>query len=316
MASGDLALAVAFHDAQGHEAKGALRLSTAAGQTTLSFHKDLTPELLRSRRDPRPPDAARAISDDDGLHIDPQNPLLVHLIGKPGDAALVGARSPRIRFTFGSLRDLSRFMEYLVQKMRVIRSEASGDLYLLRPLVRSQAAFSAAQPGGARKPHERIELALWEGLTHRQDFSPVFISTDSLNPELFYNADFDPAVVFEAFRILLRPESAPEVSYGDVKQQWTSLSERQFLNQPDLRKTIRDLEANIKAKAVKFEKFKNPAWAKSLVFEVLLTYSLYNWDGTRSLEESTVSAHKKLDEVSIQAGPASHKRNPLFPKES
>jgi hypothetical protein len=30
--------------------------------------------------------------------------------------------------------------------------------------------------------------------------------------------------------------------------------------------------------------FVSPAWAKSLVFEVLLTYSLYNWDGTRSLE--------------------------------
>jgi hypothetical protein len=47
---------------------------------------------------------------------------------------------------------------------------------------------------------------------------------------------------------------------------------------------LADLESEIKSGAQKFERFRSPQKVKSIVFEILLTYSIYNWDGTRSLD--------------------------------
>jgi hypothetical protein len=285
----DLGLDAKFRDPQGRDSNGFLHLTGADSTATLSFYPGVTAESARPaiqrRTFSKSPTLTRALPGEGNLFLDPQNQLLIQLSFKNKEAVTIGSKLDRFCFTFRSARDRSLFMEALVQKVRIVQSEVSSDLYVLKPIVRSRAAFSVRRSPGVSRSHRRTELTAWSGLTQRLDFIPTVITAENLDPELFYNAEFDSSVIFDVLRMLLEPSR--DILYSDVRKQWSLLSRRQFMNSPDISEVIRKLESEIKGKSRKFEGFENPGRIKTIVFEVLLTYSLYNCDGTKMRDGMT-----------------------------
>jgi hypothetical protein len=175
-------------------------------------------------------------------------------------------------------------MDYLSQKVHIVHSELNPDLFVLQSIDLGSVPFSATVlPACNRKPHERIPFSSWRALMLPQTVTPATVT--SADQGSFYNAAFDANVIFTVFQRLLPAEPA-EVSYADLKQQWSLLTRQQFLNSPELRARIRALESAIKGKSRdgRFERFSDPPLVQKTVFELLLTYSLYNWDGTRVID--------------------------------
>jgi hypothetical protein len=135
---------------------------------------------------------------------------------------------------------------------------------------------------GTRKPHERASFSSWSNLTRRQTVVPIAVTAANIDTASLYNAEFDPTILFEVFKRVIHPQPT-DVSYTDIRQQWVFLSHRQFVNSPELQELIIGLESQIQKQTAKFDRFAEPRKVKQTLFEILLTYALYNWDATQSL---------------------------------
>jgi hypothetical protein len=275
----DQTLSVTFTDSSRHESKGVLRLIHNNGNTQLTFYKDLATDLPRSgnskREYAKQPDCNFYLSSFHVILIDPQNPLLIRL----------SSARDNCRFTCNSMADQSRFMDYISQKVRIVHSELNPDLFLLESIDLGQLPFTATLLPHPTRPQQKLALAHWEQLTGRQPFTPERITSSGVDVSRFYNAEFDDSVVFDIFRtLLLPPPKAPDVTFFDLKKQWQSLSPRQLANNPELRKFIQCLEAYISRSSGRFDKYTNPRLVKKMFFDIILTYSFYNWDGIRLSE--------------------------------
>jgi hypothetical protein len=175
-------------------------------------------------------------------------------------------------------------MDHLSQKVCIVHSDIDPYLFHLHSTDLDQPPFSATiLPVGVRKPHEPISLSSWQHLTQHQTVVPTRITAANIDTASFYNAEFDPAILFAVFTRVIRPGET-EPAYADLKQQWALLSEDQFLNSSDLRPFIFALEAQIKEQAAKFDRFAEPRKVQQTLFEIVLTYALYNWDGIQPLD--------------------------------
>jgi hypothetical protein len=274
----DQTLEVTFTDSSRHESKGVLRLLHNNGNTQLTFYKDLASDPTRpghpKREHAKQPDCSFYLAGFNVLLVDPQNPLIIRL----------SSARDNCRFTCHSTADQSCFMEYIGQKVRIVHSELNPDLFLLESIDLGQSPFTATLLPHPTRPQQKLPLARWEQLTGRQPFVPERITPGNLDPARFYNAEFDHSVVFDVFKTLLQPAKSPEVTFCDLKKQWQSLSRRQFANNPELRQFIQSLESYIKRSSGRFDKYENPQLVKKMFFDIILTYSFYNWDGIRFSE--------------------------------
>jgi hypothetical protein len=170
-------------------------------------------------------------------------------------------------------------MDYLNQKLRIVHSTLNPNLFKLESLDLGESPFVATLLPISAQSSERPTLSKWDALTKRRDFSSDEISTD-LTIDKCYNAVVSPKCLFNAFRLVLQlPDEAPDV-FSSMKQQWFSLSPAQFANNHELPKVIAHIETQVKSRSSFFEKYKEPTKIQKRVFELLLTYTLYNYDKT------------------------------------
>jgi hypothetical protein len=273
----DLSLDVLFFDSQGTKSRGLMRLLNNSGSTLLTFYKDLNPDQPRTagtkREFAKQPDCTHVLAMFNVLRIDPENPFLVRL----------SAPREKACFEFPTITEFSKFMDYLSQKVRIVHSELNPDLYLLQSIDLGQAPFSATSlPTSVRKPHERVALSSWATLTRPQTITPIRITSANIDTASFYNAEFDPSIIFQVFKRVINPQPT-DAPYDELKKQWVLLSHRQFVNNPELRQLIIGLETQIKEHSATFDRFPDPHAVKQTLFEIILTYALYNWDGTQAI---------------------------------
>ena len=268
MSTQDATFIVTYTDEQSREKRGTLKVQHANGNITFSFYG--------SDRHPLPtiPDNICNLADFTVFEILPSNDTLISFSGP----------NAQMHFSFTRDGDKAKFMDFISTKVRVIPSNMNPSLFLLESIDFGESAFfTKLLPNAtAPTPPKRISLDNFKDFTKKEEPECIKINKDNVRTQKLYNADIDDSVIFDAFQSLLyRPKTDDDAEYKDVKQQWKSIIPRQFVNHKNLQELIKNLEADIKAHENLFKDYEDPKRErlKKIAFNILLSYSIYNWDG-------------------------------------
>ncbi|OHS93841.1 hypothetical protein TRFO_02363 [Tritrichomonas foetus] len=266
MNSQDATFIVTYVDDQSKDRRGTLKVQHTNGNITFSFYG--------SDKHPLPtiPDNVCNLSDFTVFDISTKNPLSISFSGP----------NSQTQFSFIKTDDKTRFMEFIGTKVRVIHSDLNPSLFLLESIDFGESAFCTTILPNATsfKQPKRISLENYKNFTSKRDLELVHITKDCFHTDKLYNANIDDNVLFDAIKSLLtRERTSDDASYDQVKKQWKSIIPRQFSNHKNLQDLIRRLEADVNAHESLFSKYENPKRIMKIAFNVLLSYSIYNWDG-------------------------------------
>jgi hypothetical protein len=138
------------------------------------------------------------------------------------------------------------------------------------------------------------------------DSSGVFIDKEGF-PMFFYNKDVALEVIDDLWKLLMSPDHAAAAAadlqkYRDVKRQWRATTVRQWRNHPELRHIVSLLEQDLVDHKELFAHFARPACVQRIAFNVLLTLSLWNWDGSSYVKGLITFLSPFLDSFIKEAG--------------
>ncbi|KAK8886457.1 hypothetical protein M9Y10_041920 [Tritrichomonas musculus] len=270
---------------------GCLKVQHTNGNVTFSFYSTERPNSIAIA------DSICNLSDFTVFELSTTSPLSITFSGSASSTT----------FSFKKPEDKQKFMELISTKVRVIRSDLNPLLFLLESIDFGESEFcTILLPNtNTSKPPTRILFTpekRWTTTkkektdgdsTETDKKSDVLyielnhVTKDNFNEksesnDFLYNANIDNAVLFDAFKKLLHKDLTPDdAPYDQVKKQWKLIIPRQFANYKNLQELIKNLESDINKHSSLFEKFNpNSKRIMKIAFNILLSYSIYNWDGT------------------------------------
>jgi hypothetical protein len=112
------------------------------------------------------------------------------------------------------------------------------------------------------------------------ELRPVGISHETLHRDTLFNSIVSPSIVFDVFKFLLPPlEFQDDPSYRELKHQWSSVSRAQFQNNWELPQLMQFVQNEILKTPDRYVRFTNPRQVQKSLFNLMVTYTVYNWDG-------------------------------------
>ena len=289
--------------------KGLLKMQHNNGNVSLSFYPELIVDSVRgkpqAKRIAQIPDCVYQLSDFTMIEMDANDRLVVTLSGSRQRCVLYFTRD----------NDITHFLFYIGNKVRLKNSDCNPRVFLLEPLD-SQAIMvtpflNTALPSSnqrANKAPSRVSL-------NRIQHPDLFFSTDLLVlsmskekyydlfdenlkfkdelkfPSIFYNVDIDLKVAGELWKILLEPDiinlskeerilktKKNRNLYCEIKNQWEQTTIHQWINHSELRDLVILLEKDLIENIQLFKHFEHPKFVQKIAFNVLMTLSFWNWD--------------------------------------
>lgn len=188
-------------------------------------------------------------------------------IGKNGNCSFIFSSSNpdcKCKFEIQDKKNVDKFLAYLSQKVHIERSADIPYLYSLNPVELGVSDFRLL----ALPDYHDVQL-------------PMKMDLSELNSQFTEDTEveFDIGNSFEIMKNLLNQEKLiNEFNYPSVKNQWMTILPEQFSNYMKLEELIRNIEKDLENKANLF-KFKDNEKFFKIAFNVLMTYSIFNWDG-------------------------------------
>jgi hypothetical protein len=259
------------------DVRGVLKLQNNNGNTILGFYRDVNQTAARvppaRRQTSQTPEFSYFLCQFSVLEIDPQNRLFITL----------SSPATSVSFSCNSQEDVKKLTDYLSQKVGIRHSTLNPAIFRLESLDLGESPFVATLLPMTPRRQERATLAPFEKLMDNSGLTPVVVGKENVDRVELFNAAIDGAALFEAYRrIVPRPSGFDENvqgTYADLKAQWSTVSRVQFRNNRELPKLMVAVEDEVKKAAPLFQKFKNPKEVQKIMFDLMVTYSLYNWDG-------------------------------------
>jgi hypothetical protein len=299
-------------DKTNREQKGQLKMQHNNGNVSLFFYPELLIETgvrpaQPERKIAQIPDHVFQLSDFTMIEMDPSDRLIV---------TLSGSRA-RCQLYFQKENDVTQFFDYIGQKVCLKHSDCNPCVLLLESLDSTNSAVAPFLATVLPKPQKapvRISLSKMQtnGLVFETDlpvrtisegeFRALFdadgrILPDSGFPGIFFNVDVPYSYSGKLWKLLLDLEAAGRTEaerrsqdesnrtdYVTVKRQWQSTTRRQWNNHQELRSLVGLLERDLKAHPELFSRFSSGKSVMKIAFNVLLTLSVYNWDGAAYVE--------------------------------
>jgi hypothetical protein len=266
----DQAIEVFFRaHAQAEERRGIVKLQNNCGNTILTFFHNVDPRAtgpLPRRKFPPSPEFSHYLFNFIAFEIDPKNSLAVKL-SSPTESCSFCCASPA---EFGKLTD------YLCQKVGFVHSSANPALFKLQSLDHGESPFLTTLLPNPGKHQDRVSIA---GVPV-PEVRPVEISHETLHRDTLFNSIVSPSIVFDVFKFLLPPlEFQADASYRELKHQWSSVSRAQFQNNLELPQLMRFVQNEILKTPDRYVRFTNPRQVQKSLFNLMVTYTVYNWDG-------------------------------------
>lgn len=235
------------------EKKGLLRVQHANDNVTFSFFGDFD-----KRRNSQLPDFFYNLSEFSSLEL--------KFISEAQCKLTFTNSNPENVCSFDILekKDIDKFLGYISQKVHVERSGENPFLFSLEPIERGISDFRLiVLPGfsNVRLP-KKLDL---------KELNDLF--KDSVENALDSNCSF--STLREA---LGQNDLLKDMDYASLKYQWTSILPEQFENYLNLETLIMNIEKDLKNKENLFS-FKDNNKFLTIAFNVLMTYSIFNWDG-------------------------------------
>lgn len=288
--------------------KGLLKMQHNNGNVSLSFYPEMEQKQTakgQPKRIAQIPECVYQLSDFTMIEMDSKDRLIVTLSGSRSHCVLYFTRD----------NDITHFLHYIANKVRLKNSDCNPHVYLLEPLDSTQSIvtpfISTTLPTPntlANKAPSRVSLQRIQhpGLVFKTDSAVKTMSAEEYNtlfdeegkikdleafPGIFYNVDVDLAVAGDLWKLLLNREEATQTRaernakeeenrllYSKVKKQWQMTTPRQWQNHPELRNLVNLLETDLVDNAQLFEHYEHPTCVQRIAFNVLLTLSCWNWD--------------------------------------
>ncbi|KAH0793153.1 SAP domain containing protein [Histomonas meleagridis] len=252
----------------GEERRMQLRVQHANDNITFSFFKEAdkdkrrTPALL--------PEMYYSLSEFSSFELSPNNEDYISFLSS----------NPlnNCTFFFTEKKDISKFMQFLGQRVHVVCSNENPYVYILQPLEYGKTDFQPTILPTIKdfNPQKMISLERFENFFKEDNDKSLEIS------ELF-----DPNIqnqnVFDLFKKALS-SGVPnnETTYSKIKKQWKLIIfPDQFDHYSNLETLIEKIEKDIleRSERLGYMKFANPKKFQKITFNILLTYSIFNWDG-------------------------------------
>lgn len=270
---------------------GCVRLMGNNGNTIMSFYPRLDVAPNGRPRFSQIPDATFNLCDFSVMETSPNEVLVI--MSSPSEKFLFSLETPA---------DKEKFVDYISHKVRLVRSDLNPRLYKLESLDYGPSPFvSTSLPAGDRL-RERVNIGDIEALLRvPEDFTPKAVTGEFASEDL-YNAAVAPGSMFTAFKTLLPKSDKQDATFAEVRKQWAMLTPEQYTNHKELRKCIKAWEQFILAHDALFDKFKDKKKIQKRTFEVLQTYTIYNWDGVSYCDDAVSLIFPLLDAYIDQYG--------------
>jgi hypothetical protein len=255
--------------------RGVLKLQNNNGNTILSFFHDINQEPVRPsipaqrRQFPQTPDFSYYLCNFSALQIDPGSPLLV-TFESPLENVSFMCRSPE---------DVTKLTDYLSQKVGIIHSTFNPAIFKLQSADLGQYPFMATLLPSAGRRQGSATLESLQHLKRLPAGPPIEVTRTNLSRGNLFNASIDRSVLFDAFKCALDQIQTPDVQYERLKIQWAQVSRAQFQNNRELSKLMVWAQNAVIRKAARFAKYDDPKRVQKTMFNILVTYAHYNWDG-------------------------------------
>lgn len=184
--------------------------------------------------------------------------------------------SPQQRFEFSctTMDEKSKFLEYIGQKVRIVRSSLNVSLYSLQSIDYGPSPFVSTVIPKVALPTNETQIP------ETKNFVPMKVNQENITKDCLYNADIDKTAIFTAFKLLLPIDAASDIPYNELKKQWCTLIPKQYENHCELRRLAASIEKSLKERESLFSKYSDPKKMQKKMFAIILTYALYNWDGS------------------------------------
>lgn len=245
------------------ERRGLLRLQNNSGNTLLAVFEELAPaEGKKKAQYSQIPEASFMLFN---LCLMETHPNDVH----------VTLSSPTQRFEFSctTMDEKAKFLEFIGQKVRIIRSDLNINLYTLESIDYGPSPFvSTVIPKVSVSSSGNL-------IMENKNFVPMKVNRENITADILYNADIEKDAIFTAFQLLLPVSDTSDIEYEELKKQWSMLIPKQYINHRELRRLMAFVEKELKDKESLFRKYSDPKKMQKKMFPIVLTYSLYNWDG-------------------------------------
>lgn len=269
----DQSFIVEYQDEHQKSHRGTLKVQHTNGNVTFSFYPVERPPF------PSTADNVCNLSDFTVFELFNTPPLKICFSGS----------DTTNHFCFTKEEDKSRFIDFIGSKVRVIRSDLNPSLFLLESIDFGPSECSTIVLPNTNSSNQPIRISLdrykqWTCKKDQLTREELTITKDNFNDnqgEKLFNANIDDEVIFDAFKSLLtRPPTENDATYDMIKKQWKSVIPRQFANNKNLQSLIKRLETDLQNHAQLFEKYNtNSKQVMKIAFNILLSYSIYNWDG-------------------------------------
>lgn len=184
-------------------------------------------------------------------------------------------------FKFIEEVDLSNFIQRISNHIMIMESDVSPCHYLLGSIDFGESQFNSTF---LPKLNNRFEISKYDKIdeilkqTINNDNEIMEINDDNSD---FYNKNWNEKIIFKAFQLRYK-KSNDILSYEDISKQWKLLNNDQIKIQIKIQGIINKIEKDILQSDNYFKKFHEEETKKKIqkiAFNVMLSYTYYNYDG-------------------------------------
>lgn len=267
------------------EQKGTIKIQNVYGVPTFFFYRQLgnqpakmTPQQRRASS--QLPDCVNPLSDFTIIESNFSNKNLLYLIGN----------NINYKILFNNDEDKRQFLNFIGQRLIISHSYDNPYIFYVKPAYDELSSYNVTSlPRGEHDlTNSKIVLSSLNKLESKApEISTVTFSDLSLNeegtlkePYELYNRIIKPEDIGKVWTLLYIPDEKANIElYNNLKIQWSTVSLIQWTNHTALRDLVRRVEDDLNKNSEYFKKYNNPKQIQKHCFNVLVSNSIYNWDG-------------------------------------